>query len=206
MTIQTLVYIICLLEQGESSDRSTQILAGHDSRPFSPLRSTPELQRKRLYCSCQQTPRGHVYSKPVPLFYTSSSDNLEPLLQDRPGPSRHVTLLAESFGTCLALRVAARAPQLISRLVLLNPATNFDSNNRLVSLAAATGLLAAFPGPLYSFAQVDSQSNHFTFLKLENDRDRVWRSAKGSGSCIWQLLRRCWTPAGSFTSKKRASV
>ncbi|GAQ85441.1 hypothetical protein KFL_002350160 [Klebsormidium nitens] len=95
----------------------------------------------------------------------TSAASLAPLLQYAHGakdkdvdeapplPTRHVTLLAESFGTCLALRVAARAPSLISRLVLLNPATNFDKNNWLVSLAAATGLLAAFPGPLYSFAQ-----------------------------------------------------
>lgn len=66
---------------------------------------------------------------------------------------RHVTLLAESFGTCLALRAAAAMPDVISRLVLVNPATGFSQNNPLVSLAARTGLLASFPDPLYEMAQ-----------------------------------------------------
>ncbi|GJP71321.1 hypothetical protein CLOP_g8635 [Closterium sp. NIES-67] len=67
--------------------------------------------------------------------------------------TREVTVLAESFGACLALRIAAANPTLFHRLVLINPATAFPSNNPLVSLCVATGLLAIFPPPLYEFAQ-----------------------------------------------------
>eukprot|EP00897_Mesotaenium_endlicherianum_P009126 jgi/Mesen1/8241/ME000443S07389 len=93
--------------------------------------------------------------------------------------TRHVTLLAESFGAALALRIARFAPSLVSRMVLLtrlpasasssssssswaaaaaaclqvNSATGFSRNNPIVSFAAWTGLLAAFPMPLYEFAQ-----------------------------------------------------
>ena len=37
-----------------------------------------------------------------------------------------VTLMGESFGGCLALRVALWEPMLVERLVLLNPATCFN--------------------------------------------------------------------------------
>jgi pimeloyl-ACP methyl ester carboxylesterase len=61
-----------------------------------------------------------------------------------------VTLVGESFGGCLALRVAAAAPQLVARLVLVNPATCFgQSLFGVSSLIAATGLLSIFPKPLY---------------------------------------------------------
>lgn len=36
----------------------------------------------------------------------------------------------------------------------INPATNFVESNALASIAARTGLLAAFPEPLYEVAQV----------------------------------------------------
>jgi pimeloyl-ACP methyl ester carboxylesterase len=61
-----------------------------------------------------------------------------------------VTLVGESFGGCLALRVAAAAPGLVARLVLVNPATCFgQSLFGISSLVAATGLLSIFPKPLY---------------------------------------------------------
>ena len=65
------------------------------------------------------------------------------------GP-RQVTLVGESFGGCLALRVAAAAPELVARMVLVNPATCFrNSLGGLSSLVAATNLLSIFPRPLY---------------------------------------------------------
>lgn len=58
--------------------------------------------------------------------------------------------MGESFGGCLALRVAAAAPELVCRLVLVNPATCFrESLGGLSSLVAATNLLSIFPKPLY---------------------------------------------------------
>ena len=41
-------------------------------------------------------------------------------------PERPVYVLGESFGAVLALAVAARRPDLVDRLVLVNPATAFQ--------------------------------------------------------------------------------
>lgn len=41
-------------------------------------------------------------------------------------PQRPVYLLGESFGAVLALAVAAQRPDLVDRLVLVNPATSFQ--------------------------------------------------------------------------------
>ena len=55
------------------------------------------------------------------------------------------------FGGCLALRVALAAPELLERLVLVNPATCFDKSlGGLSSLIASTNLLSIFPSPLYA--------------------------------------------------------
>lgn len=61
-----------------------------------------------------------------------------------------VTLVAESYGGCLGLRVAAAAPDLIHRLVLVNPATGFSrALFGVPSLIASSNLLSLFPAPLY---------------------------------------------------------
>eukprot|EP00850_Spirogloea_muscicola_P017443 SM000150S01702 [mRNA] locus=s150:170806:176778:+ [translate_table: standard] len=86
------------------------------------------------------------------------------------GKQRSVTLLAESFGSCLALRIARAAPDLISRMVLINPATGFKNGNPLISFCAWTGLLAAFPDVLYGTAQD-------VLLPLMVKRNRVSRTS-----------------------------
>ena len=71
----------------------------------------------------------------------------------RPAPA--ITLLGESFGGCLSLRVALSQPNLLKRLVLLNPATCYnDSLSGLSALIGSTNLLGVFPEPLYAAAQV----------------------------------------------------
>ncbi|KAK9841300.1 hypothetical protein WJX74_003515 [Apatococcus lobatus] len=63
-------------------------------------------------------------------------------------------VVGESFGGCLGLRVATAVPDLISHLILVNPATSFDrSFAGLPSLIAGTNLLSLFPEPLYQVAQ-----------------------------------------------------
>ena len=58
--------------------------------------------------------------------------------------------MAESFGGCLGLRVAAAAPELVERLVLVNPATSFArALGGLAGVVAGTNLLSLFPEPLY---------------------------------------------------------
>ncbi|KAG2447181.1 hypothetical protein HYH02_007924 [Chlamydomonas schloesseri] len=84
-------------------------------------------------------------------------------------PAPRITIIAESFGCCLALRLAASAaaPELLDRLVLLNPATSFNrSLSGLSSLIAATNLLSLFPRDWYSVAQT-------TLLPLLVDGGRV---------------------------------
>ena len=64
-----------------------------------------------------------------------------------------VTLTAESFGGCLALRCLAAAPELFERAVLVNPATCFaKSYGGLLNIAAGTHLLSVFPEQLYQVA------------------------------------------------------
>jgi pimeloyl-ACP methyl ester carboxylesterase len=76
----------------------------------------------------------------------------------QPGPHNvQVTIVAESFGGCLALRLAAAAPQLVKALVLVNPATCYNQSlSGLSSFVSATNLLGLFPQDLYNTAQVCS--------------------------------------------------
>lgn len=68
-----------------------------------------------------------------------------------------VIVVAESFGACLALRLALKCPQAISNLVLINSATAFNSALAgLPALAGQTGLLSVFPEPLFKVAQVST--------------------------------------------------
>lgn len=67
-----------------------------------------------------------------------------------------VLLLGESFGGCLALRLAATVPHAIDRVVVINPATSFArSYGGIPSAIAATQLLGLFPAPLYDVCSVD---------------------------------------------------
>jgi pimeloyl-ACP methyl ester carboxylesterase len=82
---------------------------------------------------------------------------LSTALGSRPaGPHNvQVTIVAESFGGCLALRLTAAAPQLVKALVLVNPATCYNQSlSGLSSFVSATNLLGLFPQDLYNTAQV----------------------------------------------------
>lgn len=66
---------------------------------------------------------------------------LNQLLANSP-TQKKVTLVAESFGGCLALRVAVVAPHLLERLILVNPATCFArSYSGIPNFVANTNLL-----------------------------------------------------------------
>lgn len=66
------------------------------------------------------------------------------------GPKRRLTLVAESFGGCLAFRLALAVPDLIANMVVVNSATCFDkSYSGIVNLIAASNLLSLFPEQLY---------------------------------------------------------
>lgn len=53
-------------------------------------------------------------------------------------PSRSVYLCGESFGGCLALKVALKSPELFDRIILINPATSFNERP-LLRLGAHLG-------------------------------------------------------------------
>ena len=78
---------------------------------------------------------------------------LVPLIRKLVALSQHhssVTIVAESFGGCLALRLALAVPELIDRMVLVNPATCFkQSYLGITGLVARTSLLSLFPERLY---------------------------------------------------------
>ncbi|GAX74282.1 hypothetical protein CEUSTIGMA_g1731.t1 [Chlamydomonas eustigma] len=78
-----------------------------------------------------------------------------------------ITLVGESFGGCLAIRVALWEPNLIDRLVVINPATCFnESLNGLSALISGTNFLGLFPEQWYTVAQA-------TLLPLLVDMSRV---------------------------------
>lgn len=64
---------------------------------------------------------------------------LEPELQLKPRP---VYLCGESFGACLALKVATKAPKLIKKLILVNSASSF---NQRPLLSLGIGLTQMMP-------------------------------------------------------------
>ena len=69
--------------------------------------------------------------------------------------------MAESFGGCLGVRLAAAAPELVERLVLVNPATSFArALGGLPGVIAGTNLLSLFPEPLYQVRPILCSNFH----------------------------------------------
>ncbi|MGD1872180.1 MAG: alpha/beta fold hydrolase [Mastigocoleus sp.] len=64
---------------------------------------------------------------------------------------RSTYLCGESFGGCLAMKVATQIPHLLKRIILVNPASSF---HRLPLLSWASGLLNFVPSPFYSLSTV----------------------------------------------------
>ncbi|KAJ9531873.1 hypothetical protein QJQ45_022012, partial [Haematococcus lacustris] len=82
-----------------------------------------------------------------------------------------VTLVGESFGGVLGLRLARAAPHLVAQLVLVNPATCFgQSLSGLPALLSSTNLLGLFPQAVYQAAQL-------TMLPLLVDSSRITAQA-----------------------------
>jgi pimeloyl-ACP methyl ester carboxylesterase len=59
-------------------------------------------------------------------------------------PSRSVYLCGESFGGCLALKVALKSPHLFDRIILVNPATSFNQRPWLIWGAQLVPFLPEF--------------------------------------------------------------
>ncbi|PSB25057.1 alpha/beta fold hydrolase [Stenomitos frigidus] len=69
-----------------------------------------------------------------------------------PSPDRPVYLCGESFGGCLAMKVALAAPQLFDRLILVNPASSFHRKPLIAWGSQVTRWLPEFAYRLSSIA------------------------------------------------------
>ena len=78
-------------------------------------------------------------------------------------PQRSVYLCGESFGGCLAMKVAVLAPELFQRIILVNPASSF---NRRPWISWGSQLSRYLPEVAYRFSSV-------TFLPLLASFDRI---------------------------------
>ena len=90
--------------------------------------------------------------------------------------NREVYLCGESFGGCLALKTALTAPDLITKLILVNPASCFS---QLPILNWGVGLISWFPSWIHPY----SAAGLLPFLVRLNrisdcDRDRLIESMK----------------------------
>jgi pimeloyl-ACP methyl ester carboxylesterase len=66
-------------------------------------------------------------------------------------PDRPIYLCGESFGGCLALKVALQCPQLFARIVLINPASSF---HRRPWMLWGGEIIRLFPDFLFEFSAV----------------------------------------------------
>jgi pimeloyl-ACP methyl ester carboxylesterase len=102
-------------------------------------------------------------------------------------PRRALYLCGESFGGCLALKLAVMMPELCDRLILVNPASAFRRQMWLRSIASLKGLLPADLYPLSCIALMPFLAN---LNRIEaQDRDlllRVMQSIQFK-SAMWRV-------------------
>jgi pimeloyl-ACP methyl ester carboxylesterase len=102
-------------------------------------------------------------------------------------PRRALYLCGESFGGCLALKLAVMMPELCDRLILVNPASAFRRQLWLRSIASLKGLLPANLYPLSCIALLPFLAN---LHRIEGqDRDlllRVMQSIQFK-SAMWRI-------------------
>jgi pimeloyl-ACP methyl ester carboxylesterase len=98
-----------------------------------------------------------------------------------------VYLCGESFGGCLALEIAAIAPELFQRVVLVNPASAFA---RLPWMAVASFLTPSLPSALYSFSATALVPLLISWHRVEqSDRQDLLNAmqALSPKSAAWRL-------------------
>jgi pimeloyl-ACP methyl ester carboxylesterase len=102
-------------------------------------------------------------------------------------PRRALYLCGESFGGCLALKLAVMMPELCDRLILVNPASSFRRQLWLRSIASFKSLLPADLYPLSCIALLPFLAN---LHRIETqDRDlllRVMQSIQFK-SAMWRV-------------------
>ncbi|MGB7416904.1 MAG: alpha/beta hydrolase [Thermosynechococcaceae cyanobacterium] len=102
-------------------------------------------------------------------------------------PQRQVYLCGESFGGCLALKVATVAPTLFHRLVLVNPATAFS---RLPWMRLASSVSQFLPSPLYTASAMGLIPFLIAWDRVEaSDRNDLFKAMQSvePQSATWRL-------------------
>jgi pimeloyl-ACP methyl ester carboxylesterase len=122
------------------------LIAGMDSTGKLMYRQTQLLQSK-FDVRCLAIPVDDVSP-----WETLTQWTVERVQQAQKGaPPRPIFLCGESFGACLSLKVAAAAPELCDRLILVNSASAFAQQNWLVW---GSQVNQWFPAPLYRLSSV----------------------------------------------------
>ncbi|MEM6610725.1 MAG: alpha/beta hydrolase [Cyanobacteria bacterium P01_C01_bin.72] len=90
--------------------------------------------------------------------------------------NQEVYLCGESFGGCLALRTALAAPDLISKLILVNPASSF---NQLPILSWGSNITGLLPSWIHRYSAVGLLPFLASLNRISDcDRDRLVESMK----------------------------
>lgn len=102
-------------------------------------------------------------------------------------PDRPVYLCGESFGGCLAIKVALHAPQLFDRIILVNPASSF----RFRPWIAWSSQISRFlPEPLFRFSSVALMPFLANLERIPlQDRQAFWDTVQAvpQKTSIWRL-------------------
>ncbi|NDJ18412.1 alpha/beta fold hydrolase [Myxacorys almedinensis] len=100
---------------------------------------------------------------------------------------RPVYLCGESFGGCLAMKVALLAPQLFRRLILVNPASSFS---RRPWIAWGAQLSRHLPESLYQVSSVTLLPLLASFGRIsESDRDALVEAVRSvpQKTSVWRM-------------------
>ena len=100
---------------------------------------------------------------------------------------RSVYLCGESFGGCLALKVAVLAPELFQRIILVNPASSF---NRRPWIAWGSQISRYLPEVAYQFSSVTFLPLLASFNRIaEADRDALIKAVRSvpQKTSIWRM-------------------
>lgn len=100
---------------------------------------------------------------------------------------RQVYLCGESFGGCLAMKVAMRAPHLFKRIILVNPASSFSRRPWIYWGTQVTKLL---PEPLYRLSCVGLMPFLASLGRIDSENRQALLEAMLSvtqESSIWRL-------------------
>ena len=108
--------------------------------------------------------------------------------EGRLGTTRPVYLCGESFGGCLALKLAAYSPELFDRMILVNPASSFS---RQPAMGWGATFVQWLPDPLYRLStvgllpfliapeRVDPQTRRKLLAAITGDKLSLYASCQG---------------------------